>query len=137
MPLDERRLRLAGRWFDGLDGLQAWTDQELRRWAEQRLCPATGATVAATTSEMDAIDPSKTAAAILKYHQDVAAAVEKPYTPSRPDELKHLRLQAAAMNGFTRRYLTSFDNVYLKCLQAEARRRAVRILIAVHLFHLQ
>jgi transposase len=44
----KRRLRPAGRWFDGLAALQAWTDAELARWAEQRLCPATGETVAAS-----------------------------------------------------------------------------------------
>jgi transposase len=41
----KRRLRLHGQWFDGLSGLQAWTDQELTSWAAQRLCPVTGATV--------------------------------------------------------------------------------------------
>src|SRR5262249_1262801 len=40
----KRRLRLAGQWFDSLAALQAWTDAELARWAEQRLCPATGET---------------------------------------------------------------------------------------------
>jgi transposase len=42
----KRRLRLAGQWFDGLSALQSWTDGELASWAEQRLCPATGETVA-------------------------------------------------------------------------------------------
>ena len=41
----KRGLRLQGRWFDGLPGLQSWTDQELARWARQRLCPATGDSV--------------------------------------------------------------------------------------------
>jgi transposase len=44
----KRRLRLQGRAFDGLAGLQGWTDQELAAWAERRLCPATGETVAAS-----------------------------------------------------------------------------------------
>lgn len=44
----KRRLRLAGQWFDGLSALQRWTDEELERWAEQRLCPVTGETVAAS-----------------------------------------------------------------------------------------
>src|SRR5262249_21058770 len=38
----KRRLRLEGRWFDGLGGLQSWTDQELGRAAARRICPATG-----------------------------------------------------------------------------------------------
>jgi transposase len=41
----KRRLRLSGRWFDGLHQLQSWTDQELTRWAQQRLCPVTGDSV--------------------------------------------------------------------------------------------
>src|SRR5262249_21392005 len=44
----KRRLRLSGRRFDGLDSLQDWTDQELTRWAQQRLCPATGQSVQAS-----------------------------------------------------------------------------------------
>lgn len=44
----KRRLRLSGRRFGGLGDLQAWTDAELQRWAEQRICPATGETVAAS-----------------------------------------------------------------------------------------
>jgi transposase len=42
----KRRLRLAGQCFPGLAGLQSWTDGELDVWAERRLCPATGETVA-------------------------------------------------------------------------------------------
>ena len=41
----KRRLRLEGQWFDGLEGLQGWTDQELTRWAQRRVCPATGDSV--------------------------------------------------------------------------------------------
>jgi len=44
----KRRLRLEGRWFAGLDGLQSWTDQELGRWGQRRVCPATGDSVAAS-----------------------------------------------------------------------------------------
>lgn len=44
----KRRLRLQGRWFDGLPGLQVWTDAELARWARQRICPATGDSVEAS-----------------------------------------------------------------------------------------
>jgi hypothetical protein len=44
----KRRLRPEGRWFDGLAGLQAWTDGELEAWAGRRTCPATGETVAAS-----------------------------------------------------------------------------------------
>lgn len=44
----KRRLRLEGQWFDGLGGLQAWTDQELARSAQRRICPATGESVEAS-----------------------------------------------------------------------------------------
>jgi transposase len=44
----KRRLRLEGHWFDGLEGLQGWTDQELTGWAQRRLCPATGESVQAS-----------------------------------------------------------------------------------------
>jgi hypothetical protein len=44
----KRRLRLTGRCFGGLAELQAWTDVELTRWAEGRICPVTGETVAAS-----------------------------------------------------------------------------------------
>jgi hypothetical protein len=44
----KRRLRLEGRWFDGLQGLQNWTDHDLTRWAQRRICPATGDSVAAS-----------------------------------------------------------------------------------------
>lgn len=44
----KRRLRLPGQRFEGLTALQAWTDGELAAGAERRLCPATGATVAAS-----------------------------------------------------------------------------------------
>src|SRR5581483_4597550 len=44
----KRRLRLNGRCFGDLVELQTWTDAELTSWAERRICPATGATVAAS-----------------------------------------------------------------------------------------
>lgn len=44
----KRRLRLAGQAFDSLADLQQWTDAELAAWDQQRLCPATGQTVAAS-----------------------------------------------------------------------------------------
>ncbi len=44
----KRRLRVEGQWFDGLPGLQTWTDQELTRWAQRRVCPATGECVEAS-----------------------------------------------------------------------------------------
>lgn len=43
----KRRLRLPGRHFGGgLSEAQAWIDAELDAWAERRVCPATGETVA-------------------------------------------------------------------------------------------
>jgi hypothetical protein len=44
----KRRLRLAGRRFEGLERLQGWTDQELCRWGQRRLCPITGDSVQAS-----------------------------------------------------------------------------------------
>jgi transposase len=44
----KRRLRLQGQTFDGLAGLQLWTDAELASWDQRRLCPATGLTVEAS-----------------------------------------------------------------------------------------
>jgi transposase len=44
----KRHLRLEGRWFDGLESLQDWTDSELARWAQRRVCPATGDSVEVT-----------------------------------------------------------------------------------------
>jgi transposase len=44
----KRRLRLEGRRFEGLEGLQDWTDQELDAWGRRRVCPATGDSVAAS-----------------------------------------------------------------------------------------
>jgi transposase len=43
-----KRLEVQGRSFDGLAGLQAWTDATLEADAARRVCPATGATVAAS-----------------------------------------------------------------------------------------
>jgi transposase len=44
----KRRLRLAGQAFDGLAGLQQYSDAELAAWDRWRLCPATGETVEAS-----------------------------------------------------------------------------------------
>jgi len=44
----KRRLRLEGKPFDDLPQLQGWTDEQLDRWAGQRVCPATGQTVQAS-----------------------------------------------------------------------------------------
>src|SRR5260221_1269902 len=41
----KRRLRLEGQWFASLEGLQGLTDQDLTRWAQRRVCPATGDSV--------------------------------------------------------------------------------------------
>jgi transposase len=41
----KRRLCLEGKSFAGLTQLQAWTDQDLDRWAVGRLCPASGDSV--------------------------------------------------------------------------------------------
>src|SRR4051812_41204560 len=45
---DCRGLDVRGRHFDGLDGLQAWTDADRAARAERRVCPATGLSVAAS-----------------------------------------------------------------------------------------
>jgi hypothetical protein len=45
---DWKRLEVQGHSFDGLEGLQAWTDVTLAARAAQRLCPATGRSVAAS-----------------------------------------------------------------------------------------
>ena len=37
-----------GRWYDGLAGLQSWTDERLAISARQRVCPATGRSVEAS-----------------------------------------------------------------------------------------
>lgn len=44
----KRRLRLEGRWFAGLGGLQGWTDGELTLGTRRRICPATGDSVEAS-----------------------------------------------------------------------------------------
>jgi hypothetical protein len=44
----KRRLRLDGQRFAGLEDLHGWTDQALTRWAQQRVCPATGDSVEAS-----------------------------------------------------------------------------------------
>ncbi|MBV8078231.1 MAG: IS21 family transposase [Planctomycetaceae bacterium] len=45
---DWRRLEIQGRSFDGLGGLQTWTDAALAAAAARRTCPATGRSVAAS-----------------------------------------------------------------------------------------
>jgi transposase len=45
---DCKRLNIAGRHFDGLEGLQAWTDADRAARAGRRICPVTGLTVAAS-----------------------------------------------------------------------------------------
>jgi len=45
---DCKGLDIAGRQFDGLEGLQAWTDADRAARASRRICPATGLTVAAS-----------------------------------------------------------------------------------------
>ena len=45
---DCKGLNLAGRHFEGLEGLQAWTDADRATRAGTRLCPATGLSVAAS-----------------------------------------------------------------------------------------
>jgi transposase len=41
-----KQLPIRGRSFDGLSGLQSWTDARLEGDADRRICPATGRTVA-------------------------------------------------------------------------------------------
>src|SRR5262245_2487848 len=43
-----KRLEIEGRGFDGLDGLQDWTDAALAAAATRRICPATGLRVVAS-----------------------------------------------------------------------------------------
>jgi hypothetical protein len=45
---DCKGLDLHGRHFDGLAGLQAWTDADRAARATRRICPATGSSVAAS-----------------------------------------------------------------------------------------
>jgi transposase len=45
---DCKGLDIPGRCFDGLDGLQAWTDADRAARVVQRICPATGLSVAAS-----------------------------------------------------------------------------------------
>ena len=78
----KRRLRLAGQWFDGLAGLQAWTDLELARWAEQRRCPATGETVAASWRAEQARLRPLPAALPLAFDTAVTRPVHKDCTVS-------------------------------------------------------
>jgi len=43
--LSRLRLNPVRHHFDGIEHLQHWTDQQIKRWAEQAICPATGKTV--------------------------------------------------------------------------------------------
>jgi len=45
VKLGRRRLDPGRRRHEGLEGLQAWTDARIDRWARTALCPATGETV--------------------------------------------------------------------------------------------
>ena len=45
---DCKGLNIAGRQFDGLEGLQAWTDADRAARASKRICPVTGLSVAAS-----------------------------------------------------------------------------------------
>jgi hypothetical protein len=45
---DCKGLNIAGRHFDGLEGLQAWIDADRAARASRRICPATGLSVAAS-----------------------------------------------------------------------------------------
>src|SRR5260370_14534279 len=45
---DCKGLNIEGRHFDGLEGLQAWTDADRAARAEKRICPVTGLSVAAS-----------------------------------------------------------------------------------------
>jgi transposase len=45
---DWKRLEVQGQRFDGLGGLQSWTDATLAARAAKRICPATGRSVAAS-----------------------------------------------------------------------------------------
>jgi transposase len=45
---DCKGLNIEGRHFDGLEGLQAWTDADRAARARKRICPATGLSVAAS-----------------------------------------------------------------------------------------
>ncbi|WP_406693855.1 IS21 family transposase [Singulisphaera sp. Ch08] len=45
---DCKGLNISGRGFDGLDGLQAWTDADRAACVLKRICPATGLSVAAS-----------------------------------------------------------------------------------------
>jgi transposase len=53
-----KRLEIPGRGFDGLGGLQGWTDATLAAAATRRICPATGLSVAASwEAEKPALRP--------------------------------------------------------------------------------
>jgi transposase len=66
----KRRLRVGGQRFEGLGALQSYSDAELDRWAEQRLCPVTGETVQQSfTAEQRLLRPLP---ALLPLAYDVA-----------------------------------------------------------------
>ena len=74
------RLRLAGRCFDGLTALQAYSDAELDRWAEQRLCPATGLTVQQTFADEQPLLRPLPALLPLAYDVALTRTVQKDCT---------------------------------------------------------
>ena len=52
------RLHLAGKSFNGLEDLQAYSDEQLAGWAKRRVCPATGESVeAAWRAEQRVLQP--------------------------------------------------------------------------------
>jgi transposase len=78
----KRRLRLEGQWFDGLEGLQNWTDHDLTRWAQRRTCPATGDSVAASWRAEQPLLRPLPATLPLAFDVAVARAVQKDCTIS-------------------------------------------------------
>jgi transposase len=78
----KRRLRLEGQWFDGLEGLQSWTDHDLTRTAQRRICPATGDSVAASwRAEQELLRPLP-ATLPLAFDVAVTRTVQKDCTIS-------------------------------------------------------
>jgi transposase len=78
----KRRLPLEGRWFDGLEGLQGWTDHELTRWAQRRTCPATGDSVEASWRAEQELLRSLPATLPLAFDVVVTRTVQKDCTMS-------------------------------------------------------
>ena len=46
--LSRLRVNPSRHHFDGIEELQQWTDERVKRWSEQAICPATGKTVVAS-----------------------------------------------------------------------------------------